>query len=119
MSQHDGIAGQQSGNQRIDTGQQREIPGCDNQGHAMRFTDVCLQPFVSGRVDFFFDVSAAAADAGPTVCACFGVPLNMIEAAISAGATTPEAIGAATKAGTNCGSCLPELRRMTRERAPA
>ena len=62
---------------------------------------------------------AAAADAGPTVCACFGVPLNMIEAAISAGATTPEAIGAATKAGTNCGSCLPELRRMTRERAPA
>ncbi len=62
---------------------------------------------------------ATVADAGPLVCACFGVPLNTIQAAINAGAATPEAIGAATKAGTNCGSCLPELRRMTRALAPA
>jgi hypothetical protein len=28
------------------------------------------------------------------------------------GLTTPEAIGAALKAGTNCGSCVPELRQL-------
>lgn len=51
--------------------------------------------------------------AGPVVCSCFGVGLNAIRAAIvPGGATTPEAIGAALRAGTNCGSCLPELRRI-------
>jgi assimilatory nitrate reductase catalytic subunit len=51
--------------------------------------------------------------AGPLVCSCFGVGLNAIMAAIApGGATTPEAIGVALRAGTNCGSCLPELRRI-------
>ena len=55
-------------------------------------------------------------NAGPLVCACFGVGLLTIRAAIApGGATTPEAIGAALRAGTNCGSCLPELRRILAE----
>jgi assimilatory nitrate reductase catalytic subunit len=33
-------------------------------------------------------------------------------AAIASGARTPAAIGAATRAGTNCASCLPELQRL-------
>ncbi|SEG74052.1 nitrate reductase [Bosea lathyri] len=54
-----------------------------------------------------------AADPGPTVCACFGVGLNAIRAAFTGGGTvTPEDIGRQLKAGTNCGSCLPEIRRI-------
>lgn len=54
-----------------------------------------------------------AADPGPTVCACFGVGLNTIRAAFaSGGALTPEDIGRQLKAGTNCGSCQPEIRRI-------
>ncbi|MCW5680344.1 MAG: molybdopterin-dependent oxidoreductase [Xanthobacteraceae bacterium] len=50
---------------------------------------------------------------GPTVCACYGVGLNRICAAIESGkATTVEEIGAALRAGTNCGSCKPELKRI-------
>ena len=50
---------------------------------------------------------------GPIVCACFSVGLAAIRAAIASGAATSvESIGAALRAGTNCGSCLPELKRI-------
>jgi assimilatory nitrate reductase catalytic subunit len=52
---------------------------------------------------------ADSVDAGPTVCACFNVGRNTILAAIAAGAETPDAIGKATSAGTNCGSCRAEV----------
>jgi assimilatory nitrate reductase catalytic subunit len=52
------------------------------------------------------------ADQGPIVCACFQVGLGTISTAVAQGATTPKAIGIATRAGTNCGSCLPELKRL-------
>ena len=53
------------------------------------------------------------ADPGPVICACFGVGLNVIRAALAKGAvTTVEEIGKALRAGTNCGSCLPELKRI-------
>ncbi len=52
-------------------------------------------------------------DAGETVCACFNVGLNTIRASIREGRTVSvEAIGAVLQAGTNCGSCLPELARI-------
>ncbi len=52
-------------------------------------------------------------DAGPTVCSCFGVGLNAIRRALSSGAAANvDEIGKALRAGTNCGSCLPELRRI-------
>jgi assimilatory nitrate reductase catalytic subunit len=62
--------------------------------------------------------------AGPIVCACFSVGLATIRAAIQAGAATNvEGIGEALRAGTNCGSCLPELKRIVAdagvEAAPA
>jgi assimilatory nitrate reductase catalytic subunit len=50
--------------------------------------------------------------AGPIVCACFSVGMATIRAAIQAGAASAEAIGEALRAGTNCGSCLPELKRL-------
>ena len=52
------------------------------------------------------------ANAGPIVCACFGVGRNTICESIAAGARSPAEIGAKLKAGTNCGSCIPELRRL-------
>ncbi|MDP2409712.1 MAG: molybdopterin-dependent oxidoreductase [Pseudolabrys sp.] len=53
------------------------------------------------------------ADPGPVICACFGVGLNTIRAALASGAAASVAdIGAALRAGTNCGSCLPELKRI-------
>jgi assimilatory nitrate reductase catalytic subunit len=52
-------------------------------------------------------------DTGETVCACFGVGVNTLRRAIAQqGLISVEAIGAALKAGTNCGSCVPELRKL-------
>jgi assimilatory nitrate reductase catalytic subunit len=52
------------------------------------------------------------ADAGPIICACFGVGRNTICESIAAGARTAADIGTKLKAGTNCGSCIPELKRL-------
>jgi assimilatory nitrate reductase catalytic subunit len=57
--------------------------------------------------------------AGPIVCACFSVGLATIRAAIESGATSVEAIGQALRAGTNCGSCLPELKRIVADAGAA
>jgi assimilatory nitrate reductase catalytic subunit len=52
------------------------------------------------------------ANAGPIVCACFGVGRTTICDSIAAGAGTAAEIGAKLNAGTNCGSCIPELKRL-------
>ncbi len=52
------------------------------------------------------------AGAGPIVCACFAVGRTTIFDAIAAGARNATEIGVQLKAGTNCGSCVPELTRM-------
>ena len=49
---------------------------------------------------------------GPIVCACFGVGRSIICDAIAAGARTASEIGVQLKAGTNCGSCIPEMKRL-------
>jgi assimilatory nitrate reductase catalytic subunit len=55
-------------------------------------------------------------DDGATVCSCFAVGRNRLVDAIRArGLTTVEAIGAVLQAGTNCGSCIPELRGLLAE----
>jgi assimilatory nitrate reductase catalytic subunit len=58
------------------------------------------------------------ASAGPVVCACFGVGRATILAAIAGGAGTAAEIGAQLKAGTNCGSCIPELKRLIAQNGP-
>ncbi len=52
------------------------------------------------------------ASAGPIVCACFGVGRNTICDAIATGAGSAAELGMRLKAGTNCGSCIPELKRL-------
>jgi assimilatory nitrate reductase catalytic subunit len=56
------------------------------------------------------------ADAGPTVCSCFGVGRNTICSAIrKEGLTTVAAVTACVKAGGNCGSCVPEIKQLLAE----
>ncbi len=52
-------------------------------------------------------------DPGPIVCACFGVGANQIAEAARSGCHTVDAIGAALKAGTNCGSWRAEIRGIS------
>ena len=48
-------------------------------------------------------------DPGPTVCSCLGVGRNTILAAALEAAGDLERVWEATGAGTNCGSCRPEV----------
>ncbi|MCB1341897.1 MAG: (2Fe-2S)-binding protein, partial [Pseudooceanicola sp.] len=59
-------------------------------------------------------------DPGPVICSCFGIGLNtLIDAIESRGLASVDAIGAALRAGTNCGSCRPELADLlARARVP-
>ena len=52
------------------------------------------------------------ADTGVTVCSCFGIGRKTIEQAIRKGCHSPKALGERLKCGTNCGSCVPELKTI-------
>jgi assimilatory nitrate reductase catalytic subunit len=83
------------------------------QFEAENFADDARRILLSG------ESTDGAVVCGPLVCACFGVGLAAIREAISGGAADVEAIGRAVRAGTNCGSCVPELKRIiAHERAP-
>jgi assimilatory nitrate reductase catalytic subunit len=50
---------------------------------------------------------------GPIVCSCFGIGLVTIRGVLESGAAcSVDEIGATLRAGTNCGSCKPELKRI-------
>jgi assimilatory nitrate reductase catalytic subunit len=55
------------------------------------------------------DTSASTSDRA--VCACFKVPESSIRSAVAAGASLAK-LQKELKCGTNCGSCVPELRRL-------
>ena len=53
------------------------------------------------------------ADVGRIICACFGIGEKTIERAIATNNLKSVAeIGKCLKAGTNCGSCQPELQKI-------
>jgi assimilatory nitrate reductase catalytic subunit len=53
----------------------------------------------------------AREDTGPLVCSCFGVGRETIQRTIARhGLTDTRQVGSHLRAGTNCGSCLPEIR---------
>jgi assimilatory nitrate reductase catalytic subunit len=62
---------------------------------------------------------ATGVSLGPVVCACFVVRRQALIAAIHDGLGSVAEIGAALHAGTNCGSCIPELRQLLRVAASA
>ena len=52
----------------------------------------------------------------PVVCACFDVASDVIREAVNAKSmTTAEEVGRLLRAGTKCGTCLPELREILNE----
>jgi assimilatory nitrate reductase catalytic subunit len=64
---------------------------------------------------------AAAAAEGPKVCACFGVTRDAVRHAVTTHHIgSVQQIGVLLRAGTNCGSCIPELEEILRDvRIPA
>jgi assimilatory nitrate reductase catalytic subunit len=60
------------------------------------------------------------ANTGRTVCACYSVGEKTIMNAIrEQGLHSVEAVGVCVKAGTGCGSCVPEVRRLLAQHASA
>lgn len=58
-------------------------------------------------------VPASQPNPGPVLCSCFGIGLNtIIDAIETQGLVTVDQIGEALGAGTNCGSCRPELAQL-------
>ncbi|MBO6719215.1 MAG: nitrate reductase [Rhizobiaceae bacterium] len=70
--------------------------------------DAARRGLLSGRAP------QARAPIGRIVCSCFGVGINQIADAVAGGCRSAEAVGAALGAGTNCGSCLSEIREIVR-----
>ncbi len=63
---------------------------------------------------------AAQRDRGAIICSCFEIGLNQIVDAVTGGNCLSVAdVGAALKAGTNCGSCRSEIGRIVHEHANA
>lgn len=68
-------------------------------------TDIEPHKLLAGR-------DMTASDKGPLVCSCFEVGLYEIEHAIAEGCNNVNKLGDKLKCGTNCGSCLPELKAL-------
>jgi assimilatory nitrate reductase catalytic subunit len=63
--------------------------------------------------------SSPEAPVGRTVCVCHGVTETKIRETIAAGAlATVAAVGAACRAGTNCGSCKGEIAKLLADMIP-
>lgn len=54
-------------------------------------------------------------DLEKTVCYCMSVTNGMIKDAVDSGANTLEEVQAATGAGTVCGSCLEDVKRLVEQ----
>ena len=76
------------------------------------------RPFDEDARAALFATPAPAENQQPaprTVCSCFKISRDAIEGAIAKdGHRTAAAIGRALKAGTNCGSCIPEIEEILR-----
>jgi assimilatory nitrate reductase catalytic subunit len=65
------------------------------------------------RISLLAGLETNTAAASRTVCACFSVSEAAITSAIAEqGCRSPADIGKALKAGTNCGSCIPEIKKL-------
>ena len=65
------------------------------------------------RMALLAGITGSGEQCGKIVCSCFAVSEEKIKAAIQAdGLVTAAQIGARLKAGTNCGSCIPELKKL-------
>ena len=82
------------------------LPGTRDDGPATRWRLLAGRP------------AADVPDKGPVVCTCFQIGANEIRRAAAEGSGTVAAIGACLGAGSNCGSCRPEIARLLAECKP-
>lgn len=61
----------------------------------------------------------AASDPGTIICSCFQVGDKQIKAAVEEGFNDVDALGSKLKCGTNCGSCIPELKTLVEKFSPS
>ncbi|WCN15039.1 molybdopterin-dependent oxidoreductase [Marinomonas mediterranea] len=66
----------------------------------------------SERIALLAGLPADVEDKGDIICSCFQVGSKQIEASIHKGCRSAEALGDSLKCGTNCGSCIPELKAL-------
>ncbi len=59
--------------------------------------------------------SEGAPDQGAIICSCFQVGEKRIRQAVTEGANSVESLGQTLGCGTNCGSCIPELRALIQQ----
>jgi assimilatory nitrate reductase catalytic subunit len=93
-----------------------ELPGVSHQTIMTAFAT----PPETARHRHALLAGKAAADTprpGRIICSCFSVGENAIRAAIAGGCYSPTALGEKLRCGTNCGSCLPELKALLTETA--
>ena len=64
------------------------------------------------RLAMLVGMPANIEEKGEIVCSCYQVGTKQIEKAVSNGVDSVEGLGFTLKCGTNCGSCLPELKRF-------
>ncbi|MAD46669.1 MAG: nitrate reductase [Oceanospirillaceae bacterium] len=75
-----------------------------------RFTDESLSK--ENRRALLAGSPSDAEDVGAIVCSCFQIGEKQIRSAITRGCHTTETLGEALKCGTNCGSCIPEIKAL-------
>lgn len=76
-------------------------------------SDAECQSLLAGRT------ATPTVDQGPLVCSCAGVRRNTITEAISLHQLLDSAgVGRQTRAGTHCGSCIPELNALLKANRP-
>jgi assimilatory nitrate reductase catalytic subunit len=86
--------------------------------HALPPRDWLLEMFARDQIDpaerrsLLAGRPASGEAPEPPVCVCMGIGAGAIRAAITAGSGTVAAVGVATTAGTNCGSCRPEIAAL-------
>ena len=81
----------------------------------LAWLDQCFAQTALGDAERRFLLAGRAVDAedtGTLICTCFQVGDKQIARAIAGGCRSVEALGRQLRCGTNCGSCVPELRAL-------
>jgi assimilatory nitrate reductase catalytic subunit len=74
--------------------------------NSQQLTDFQRRALLAGRE------GNASSDPGTIICSCFQIGDKQIKAAIETGIKNTDELGAQLKCGTNCGSCVPELKSL-------
>ncbi len=88
------------------------------RNHKMPSRDWLISQFsaeissIEERHNLVLGSASQAATVDTLICVCFTIGSNTIKSAIRGGCKSIEDIGSQTKAGTNCGSCKPEIQTL-------